>query len=122
MSCSRLFIVLSFLLALCGLSARTVTVIGDCSPAETVLDSNALCAHALTGCICVGSGSGTAGTFANCAGCIHSFSGALTCGSQVSEFSCSTELGCGSRSSCGVSCPCTHSDFFPVLFRCGHCQ
>lgn len=90
-------------------------------PASVTQDSNAGCVKPLTGCVCIGSGSGTAYSYPNCGGCQCTFTGQLTCSGVSNPFSCSVELSCGAHSSCGVYCPCTGKPYYPVLFDCGNC-
>lgn len=94
----------------------------SCSPVSAQPDLTAGCVKASTGCVCTVEGSANYGTWGYCLGCFFDVSGTLYCsGGQVKHFSCDTSTDCGGAATCGVTCPCTHSPFFPYILTCGEC-
>jgi len=99
-----------------------------CTPADSIMDPNALCARPLVGCLCVATGAATMMQIADCGGCKFNFLGELTCTystqpATVQPFSClGTTVQCDGSTTCGIRCPCTNQPFYPILFTCGACQ
>jgi hypothetical protein len=99
-----------------------------CTPADSIMDPNALCAKPLVGCLCVATGTATMMQIADCGGCKSNFLGELTCTystqpATIQPFSClGTTVQCDGSTTCGIRCPCTNQPFYPILFTCGACQ
>lgn len=89
---------------------------------EAHVATGTACAKPLTGCICIGDGSGTINPLPNCGGCHIVVMGTVECSNTVTPFNCDTNLGCGSRSSCGTTCPCTGGDWLPIIESCTTCH